>query len=1083
MPNNIQFLDDPDDVPYINENITLHVSVDGDDDINSGLSDSPFRTLGKAIDVVKNKIIGKTNIVTIQLGAVKSNPDGTGKKYFEEEEINIDFESAKRLKIKGVKPTDHEVIGISYFDKASDREGYYCQVIVTNQDKISIGDYIGIYDQFKMKKKDPSYFWVRNNIKSPLTRMITPNNSYVEAIRCDMVLGVHEVVDISPTIEHDGIYSDLPTEIFYPKNLKIGAVTLHIKSNNHTYRRLNEVPFWNSLGSKGGDPIFTYAGGPGNSKNEAINSVNAIPPVFYGAEMLSVPETIQSQSYDQFYYASPVQQIEVADIMTRGYKFSLQPLDGKIADPRTGKVAKNVDLLWNDKTLNGYYRGIVAGDITSYFYKKLSKDLRIDQDLPFYFQQSSDPFVTIKQVVDSAKKIRDFLISGAMALDGLPPWEEDNHPGYGYGPFESGAVRPPTGGGAVTDKTSYPSEYADETKFSILLRYYNIYPPINGQLYQPTLIKRIRSWYNENATRNGLQLDRFDKKGNSSPFFCGYITPQGWYKQRYITNPAGTGGFPIPSLTDITDPNGYHRLLGSNYPRYVPNNNTAFSSVSGYAQGAFSNDRKATENLHDIDLTSYYFEASGLSSGGYDLGNTADYAIRGSMGTVWYSGLVNFMRVGGSQGSGLSQMGSFSFDRYSHGYQTNSPITTNDSIVDKEIRGGVENGPNDLQLLDGSETVNIRAKCYKSILRFAKSGIKVTSKTKLALIKDLCLVQFTSNGKTRNYGLVADKESTINASNIGISSFSCGISARNQSLINLLADLGNSTNTFHKGMFEPIDPAAIVTANDIGIESSLKSHVNAQRTISSGSKSANYLVIANSSMNCSNSISVSGYKHGFVCDFNSYMKATNSFSEFNAGIGYCSVNNSILICHRSRSIWNGSHGLFATDKSTAKCYEFLARSNDGDGILADNKSVISAGAQSSRFASYRGEFQAQEILSNPSNPNDYYGVWASLPPHMFQVKVVSPDTDPLQPIRLPKAAFSINSNPTHGINVLYHECNSTISEFNAGSGFASCNDSLIIADNTIARYNSKRYGEFFIYGWSGLRGSFPTDTFSPFEGN
>jgi hypothetical protein len=281
-------------------------------------------------------------------------------------------------------------------------------------------------------------------------------------------------------------------------------------------------------------------------------------------------------------------------------------------------------------------------------------------------------------------------------------------------------------------------------------------------------------------------------------------------------------------------------------------------------------------------------------------------------------------------------------------------------------------------------------------------------------------------------------------------------------------------------MFAPIDPAAIVTGNGIGIESTLKSHVNAQRTVSTGSKSANYLAVANSSMDCSNSMSSSGFKHGYVCEFNSYMKALNSFSEFNGGIGYCAANNSILICHRSRSIWNGYHGVYASNSSTVKCYEFISRSNDGDGILAQGKSVVSAGANSSNCANYRKEITTSKYIDptdTTNAPNN--STYASLPPHLFQVKVVTPEIEPTIP--LPVAAVSINSNPTQGTNVLYHECNSTISEFNAGSGFASETDSLIVADNTISRYNSKRYGEFFIYGWSGIKGCFPTDTFTPYE--
>jgi hypothetical protein len=344
----------------------------------------------------------------------------------------------------------------------------------------------------------------------------------------------------------------------------------------------------------------------------------------------------------------------------------------------------------------------------------------------------------------------------------------------------------------------------------------------------------------------------------------------------------------------------------------------------------------------------------------------------------------------------------------------------------------------------------------------------------------VCLVSVARPGNNRYYGLVADKESTINATNIAVSSFSCGISARNQSLVNLLADLGNSTSTKNKGILDPIDPGAVVSACDIGIESSLKSHVNAQRTVSSGCRSANYLAIANSSMDCSNSLSVSGFKHGYVCEFNSYMKALNSFSEFNGGIGYVSANNSILVAHRGRALWNGYHGMMANANSTIKCYEFITRSNDGDGMLAKNRSKIFAGANSSNWKNYRREMIASGVKD--LSGQDYRGILTMLPPHLFQVTVVHPFVDPQNPLLLPRPAYAINSNPTAATNVFYHECNSSIAEFNAGSGFASETDSLLVADNTISRFNSKKYGEFFIYGWSGLRGSFPTDTFTPFEG-
>lgn len=1084
MPNNFQFLDDPDDVPFIESgatrDITIHVEVDGDDEANSGVDGSPFRSLGKAIDVLRNKIISKTNMVTVQLGAIKSSSDGGYKKYFEEDDVKIDFESAKRVKIKGVKPTDHEVIAINYYDKAPDREGYYCQIVVSNQDKISVGDYLGIYDHLKIKKANPSYFWARNNIKSPLSRTITTNNCYVEAIRCDMILGCHEVVDVGPFMTHSGNYSSLDTELFQSTDVKIGVVTLHVKNENHTYKNLSMVPYWTSLGRKKGDAIYTYAAGPGNSPIESKQS-NSMPPVFYGGTMLSNPQTLESQGLDQFYFDNPIQQVEIVDIMIRGYRLSINSLDDKIIDPRNGKKAKSAILLWNDKTLTGYNRIVVSSTICSYFYKKLIQDLGINLDLPFYFGESSDPFIPTRKFVQAAKKVRDYLLAGAENLEGVPSWDEDNHPGFGYGPFEGSAVRrPPFSGGADVDTTSYPSEYRDETKLSYLLQTYNIYPPINGQLYKPTLIRRIRSWYNDNATEKGLQLDRWEKVGNQSPFFCGYITPQGWYKQRYFTNTGATTGAPVPSLSDINDNDGYHKLIGSTYPQYVANPVTIFNKIAGGARGAFSNERSATKNSYFLDPTTFYYENSGISGGGFSFGNTSDYSPReGSMGSVWYSGLVNFLKVGDGN-RGLGAMGLTVFDRYSFAYEQGSNITANDNIISKTFDPNVLD-TNPIETMYSLETTNIRAKCFKTILRFGNNGIKISKKSKLGLLKDVCIVNFgRTNSQTRNYGLLADEESVINATNIAVCSFSCGISSKNQSLINLLADLGNSDNQYHKDMFRAIDPAAFVTANGIGMESTIKSHINAQRTISSGSKMANYLAIASSSMDCSNSVSVGSQKHGFVCEFNSYMKATNSFSEFNSGIGFCAANNSLLVCHRSRSIWNGYHGLMATNRSTIKCYEFIARSNDGDGILAQNKSTISAGANSTKCANYRKELISSGFAAyNTDKTVDNFGTYSQLPPHLYQIKISAPLVDPS--ISLPDAAIGINSNPTHSTNVLYHESNSTISEFNSGSGFASEADSLIVADNTISRYNSKKYGEFYLYGWSGIKGSFPTDTFAPSE--
>lgn len=1080
MSKNLQFLDDPDDVPYINENITLHVDVDGNDEENSGGSDSPFRSLGKAVDVVRNKIIGKDNIVTIQLGAVRTDRTGyQAKKYFEEEKITIDFESARRIKIKGKKPTDHEIVGISYFDKAPDREGYYCQVLVTNQDKINIGDYIGIYDHINAKKKDPSYFWVRSNIFTGYTRLLTTNNCYAESIRPDMVLGVHEVVDVGPSVK-----TALPSELFAAQGLEVGVVTLHVKNNNHTYKELSKVPYYSGIGMKNGEQIMMYAGGA-NSPSQIKTSSSYMPPLFYGSEIMGNPGTIQAREEEQFYFSGGVQMIEIVDVMVRGYGYNLSPLDNKIFDDRPGRgLAKDATLLWNDPTLTRHYRVLVANKIATYFYKKIISDLKIDADLPFYLGKSSDPVITVKQYVSAAKKIRDFLLIGAKNIQGVPPWDEGNHPDYGYGPFDSGIFGSPLSGNlGQVDKTSYPVEYANPQKISYLLQSYNIYPPVNGQLYGPTLVKRISRWYNDKTSLNGLQLDRWSDAGFDSPFFCGYITPQGWYKQRWLTNELGIGGSAGNNIFTLQSTetegkassdgltHGYWEVFGGNTPVYASSSTTNFKSVVKGSVGAYSNDKNVPAYLPFVDPRSFNYAGAGITSN--PNGRTGSFVRLGTMGSVWYTGSVK--NINGNR-VGFAELGPGVFDQYSLGYSKNARRSPNDLINDK-ITPITVSGQDKIDLLYSSQTTILRAKCYKSVLRFGKNGICVNGKTKLGLLKDLCIVGISSQQEEKTYGLLCDQESVLTASNIGVAGFGYGISGKNQSLVNLLADLGDSTI-----MTSVIDPAAIVSCNGIGIMSTNKSHVNARRTVSSGSKLANYFTAVNSSLDCSNTMSVCSFKHGYVCDFNSYMKATNAFSEFNEGVGFSVANNSLLVCHRSRSLWNTQQGVLAQNKSQIKAFEFISRSNGADGFLAKNKSVISAGENSSNYTSYR-----QEILQGLSGGNGfnlfgnaYYGVETSLPPFLFRVLVQKPvDAGGGELVNTVETSLSVNSDPIQGSNVLFHESNSTISEFNAGSGFAADGDSTIIADNTLARYNSKRNGEFFLYGWSGTRGAFAANTFSP----
>ena len=164
-----------------------------------------------------------------------------------ENPVLIDHAVADKLVIEGVAPSDHSILGVSYYDAVHHRslttsgayytgatlasaDGYYAQLVVTNGNSLQMGEYLAVYDNRYQKYLNPSFYSFRDTVNGRVFN--TPYPVTAEKLRASLIVGVHKIVDKIDLDSRQGLVgSDAMSNV----GNKVDYVTVHIKNHNPTY--------------------------------------------------------------------------------------------------------------------------------------------------------------------------------------------------------------------------------------------------------------------------------------------------------------------------------------------------------------------------------------------------------------------------------------------------------------------------------------------------------------------------------------------------------------------------------------------------------------------------------------------------------------------------------------------------------------------------------------------------------------------------------------------------------------------------------------------------------------------------------
>lgn len=190
----------------------------------------------------------KVTIKMVEIEGSTGNATSPNKYHVFSNPVLIDHPIADRLVIEGVAPSDHSVLGVSYYDAADHRllvksgnfytgteaaseNGYYAQLIITNGNSLKMGEYLAIYDNRYQKYLNPSFFQFRDEVNGRV--FATPYPVTAEKLRASLIIGVHKIVDKIDLDQRKSTSNQL-LNIPNPGN-KVDYVTVHIKNFNPTY--------------------------------------------------------------------------------------------------------------------------------------------------------------------------------------------------------------------------------------------------------------------------------------------------------------------------------------------------------------------------------------------------------------------------------------------------------------------------------------------------------------------------------------------------------------------------------------------------------------------------------------------------------------------------------------------------------------------------------------------------------------------------------------------------------------------------------------------------------------------------------
>ena len=162
--------------------------------------------------------------------------------------VLIDHPISDRLVIEGVAPSDHSILGVSYYDSVEHRSlgksgdyfinaataaknGFYAQLLISNGNSIKLGEFLAVYDNRYQKYLNPSFYQFRDETNGRV--FATPYPVTAEKLRASLIVGVHRIVDKIDLDDRRDSAGNLLNRA-NPGN-KVDYVTVHIKNPNPTY--------------------------------------------------------------------------------------------------------------------------------------------------------------------------------------------------------------------------------------------------------------------------------------------------------------------------------------------------------------------------------------------------------------------------------------------------------------------------------------------------------------------------------------------------------------------------------------------------------------------------------------------------------------------------------------------------------------------------------------------------------------------------------------------------------------------------------------------------------------------------------
>jgi hypothetical protein len=209
-------------ISVVSSNTSIYVSPNGSDTVNTGSSSSPFKTLGHALETLKNKRISPGVTVTIFVtGAVSFN--GANERHTFSA-TTFEHPDGERIVISGEKATPVTIQSISSYNaNSATTGGYYMEAHLNASSGITVGDFIFIHEPNYRESSKPAGGPIIYEVDFENERMAVRSaehsgnagqtyDNWIATSRKTLATGPHQVVATN------GLLSATPTVLLFVRH-------------------------------------------------------------------------------------------------------------------------------------------------------------------------------------------------------------------------------------------------------------------------------------------------------------------------------------------------------------------------------------------------------------------------------------------------------------------------------------------------------------------------------------------------------------------------------------------------------------------------------------------------------------------------------------------------------------------------------------------------------------------------------------------------------------------------------------------------------------------------------------------------